>query len=128
MEIGERKVEFKTKSHVFTLISADIQEKAISVTFIQNGETQEELLDIFKTPEETATLYTDEKELSGYTEFVSLQMQKSTGIKKEDDKKEDLLAIVRLKKPDLTADKLKAAITYLGIMNENPEVAEVLNE
>ena len=117
-------MEFKTKSHTFTLLSADIQEKAISVTFIQNGETQEELLDIFKSPEETSTLYADEKELSGFTEFVSLQMQNSTGAKEEG----DLLAIVRMKKPDLTADKLKAAVTYLGIMNGNSEVTEVLNE
>lgn len=121
-------MEFKTKNYTFTLLSADVSENAVSVTFYQDGKTQEEFLEIFKSSDETATMHVNEKELTGYTEFVSLQMQNSTGIKKEDDKNEDLLAIVRLKKPDLTADKLKAAITYLGIMNENPEVTEVLNE
>ncbi len=117
-------MEFKTKTHTFQLLSADVSADIVKVVFYQNGETPDELLDIFKSTEETSTVYVEGKELSGYTEFVSLQTQGSAcgegGSK--------LLAIVNLKKPDITADKLKAAITYLGLMNGNSEVTEVLNE
>lgn len=118
-------MEFKTKTHTFTLLSADVSADIVKVVFYQNGETPDELLDIFKSTEETSTMYAEGKELSGYTEFVSLQYQNTTGAETEN---QELLAIVRMKKPDLTADKLKAAITYLGLMNGNSEVTEVLNE
>lgn len=117
-------MEFKTKTHTFKLISADISEDVITATFLREKKTHSELLKIFKASDETETMYADEKELSGYTEFVSLWTQKSAG--NEED--QELVAIVSLKKPDLTAEKLKAAITYLGIMNGNSEVTEVLNE
>ncbi|MGI5912739.1 MAG: hypothetical protein ACOX6E_09250 [Syntrophomonadaceae bacterium] len=113
-------MEFKTKSHTFTLLSADVSADIVKVVFYQNGETPDELLDIFKSTEETSTVYVEGKELSGYTEFVSLQTQESAG--NEED--QELVAIVSLKKPDLTAEKLKAALIHLSLTTGNTEIAE----
>lgn len=121
-------MELKTKSHTFELLSADVTKDTIDATFYQNGETPDELTDIFKSSEETSTMHVAEKELSGYTELVAIQIQDSTGTAEDNKEDQKLLAIVHMKKPDLTAEKLKAAITYLGVMNGNTEVTEVLNE
>jgi hypothetical protein len=114
-------MEFKTKSHTFNLLSADIAENDVAVTFCQNGETLDELIDIFKSADETETMYADTKELTGYTEFVSLQYQNNASTNEDSP---ELLAIVRLKKPDLTAEKLKAALIHLSLTTGNTEIAE----
>lgn len=114
-------MEFKTKTHTFTLLSAGVSADIVKVVFYQNGETPDELLDIFKSTEETSTVYVEGEELSGYTEFVSLQYQNTTGAKTEN---QELLAIVRMKKPDLTAEKLKAALIHLSLTTGNSEIAE----
>ena len=113
-------MEFKTKSHSFKLISADISDDAITATFFREKKTHSELLEIFKAADETETMYADAKELSGYTEFVSLQTQESAG--NEED--QELLAIVSLKKPDLTTEKPKAALIHLSLTTGNEEIAE----
>ena len=117
-------MEFKTKSHIYKLVSADISDDKITVTFYQNGETQDEMISVFRSPDETGTMEIGEKEATGFTEMCSMQFQNGNG--DPDAKPTDLLAIVTMKKPDLTADKLAAAITYLGLMSGNSEVTEVL--
>lgn len=117
-------MEFKTKSHIYNLVSADISDNKVTVTFYQNGETQDEMASVFRSPSETATMQIGDKEVTGFTEMCSLQIQNGNG--DPEAKPTDLLAIVVMKKPDLTADKLTAAITYLGLMSGNSEVTEVL--
>ena len=114
-------MKLKTKSNEFECLNFNKSENVINFQINIGDMTHEEITNIIEDANEIETITVDDTEYSGFTDFIFVKSREDPVTKK-------ITTYVQLAKPDLTTDKLKAAITYLGLMNGNTEVTEVLNE